>query len=55
LDADTPPQGGIFPRRITVGGTAADNRLSSKPFCSDFASASLGDLPERFGDWKIVY
>ena len=36
-------------RRRTIG-------CSSKPFCSDFAPASLWrDLPARFGDWKIVY
>ena len=29
---------------------------SSKPFSSNFAPASLSrHLPERFGDWKIVY
>ncbi len=29
---------------------------SSKPFSSGFGPASLWrDLPERFGDWKIVY
>ena len=29
---------------------------SLKPFCLDFAPASpWRDLPERFGDWKIVY
>ena len=35
-------------RRRTIG-------CSSKPFCSDFAPASLGAICPRFGDWKIVY
>jgi transposase len=39
-----------------VGGTAADNRLFVEPVLFRFrAGIPWRDLPERFGDWKIVY
>ena len=39
-----------------VGGTAADNRLFVEAVLFRFrAGVPWRDLPERFGDWKIVY
>jgi transposase len=39
-----------------VGGTAADNRLFVEAVLLRFrAGIPWRDLPERFGDWKIVY
>ena len=39
-----------------VGGTAADNRLFVEAVLFRFrAGIPWRDLPERFGDWKIVY
>ena len=39
-----------------VGGTAADNRLFAEAVLFRFrAGIPWRDLPERFGDWKIVY
>ena len=39
-----------------VGGTAADNRLFVEAVLFRFRAGVLWrDLPERFGDWKIVY
>src|SRR5215470_146658 len=39
-----------------VGGTAADNRLFVEGVLYRFrAGIPWRDLPERFGDWKIVY
>jgi Putative transposase of IS4/5 family (DUF4096) len=39
-----------------VGGTAADNRLFVEAVIFRFrADIPWRDLPERFGDWKIVY
>src|SRR5438876_984343 len=39
-----------------VGGTAADNRLFVEAVLFRFrAGITWRDLPERFGDWKIVY
>src|SRR6187401_2516536 len=39
-----------------VGGTAADNRLFVEAVLYRFrAGIPWRDLPERFGDWKIVY
>ena len=39
-----------------VGGTAADNRLFVEAILFRFrAGIPWRDLPERFGDWKIVY
>ena len=39
-----------------VGGTAADNRLFVEAVIFRFRSGiPWRDLPERFGDWKIVY
>ena len=49
-----------FTRRVRreghVGGTAADNRLFVEAVLFRFrAGVPWRDLPERFGDWKIVY
>ncbi len=42
--------------RASVGGTAADNRLFVEAVVFRFrAGVPWRDLPERFGDWKIVY
>ena len=39
-----------------VGGTAADNRLFVEAILFRFrAGIPWRDLPERFGDWKIVH
>ena len=39
-----------------VGGTAADNRLFVEAVLFRVrAGIPWRDLPERFGDWKIVY
>ena len=39
-----------------VGGTAADNRLFIEAILYRYrAGIPWRDLPERFGDWKIVY
>ncbi len=39
-----------------VGGTAADDRLFIEAILYDYrAGIPWRDLPERFGDWKIVY
>ena len=39
-----------------VGGTAADNRQFVEAVVFRFRAGVPGrDLPERFGDWKIVY
>ena len=39
-----------------VGGTAADNRLFVEAVLFRFrAGVPWRDLPERFGNWKIVY
>ena len=39
-----------------VGGTAADNRLFTDAVLFRYrAGIPWRDLPERFGDWKIVY
>src|SRR5882724_1357448 len=39
-----------------VGGTAADNRLFVEAVIYRYrAGIPWRDLPERFGDWKIVY
>ena len=39
-----------------VGGTAADNRLFVETVLFRLrAGIPWRDLPERFGDWKIVY
>jgi transposase len=39
-----------------VGGTAADNRLFVDAVLYRYrAGVPWRDLPERFGDWKIVY
>ncbi len=39
-----------------VGGTARDNRLFVEAVLFRFrAGVPWRDLPERFGDWKIVY
>ncbi len=39
-----------------MGGTAADNRLFVEAVLFRFrAGIPWRDLPERFGDWKIVY
>ena len=39
-----------------VGGTAADNRLFVEAVLFRFrAGIPWRDLPERFGEWKIVY
>src|SRR5258708_5476792 len=39
-----------------VGGTAADNRLFVEAVLYRYrAGIPWRDLPERFGDWKIVY
>src|SRR5256885_8597149 len=39
-----------------VGGTAADNRLFVDAVLYRYrAGIPWRDLPERFGDWKIVY
>ena len=39
-----------------VGGTATDNRLFVEAVLFSFrAGGPWHDLPERFGDWKIVY
>ena len=39
-----------------VGGTAADNRLFVEAVLYRYrAGVPWRDLPERFGDWKIVY
>ena len=39
-----------------VGGTAADNRLFVEAVLYRFrAGIPWRDLPERFGDWKIVH
>ena len=39
-----------------VGGTASDNRLFVEAVLFRFrAGIPWRDLPERFGDWKIVY
>ena len=39
-----------------VGGTAADNRLFVEAVLFRFrAGVPWRDLPERFGEWKIVY
>src|SRR6516162_293364 len=39
-----------------VGGTAADNRLFVEAILFRFrAGIPWRDLPERFGEWKIVY
>ena len=39
-----------------VGGTAADNRRFVEAVLFRFrAGIPWRDLPERFGDWKIVY
>ena len=39
-----------------VGGTAADNRLFVEAVLFRYrAGVPWRDLPERFGDWKIVY
>ena len=43
-------------REGPVGGTAADNRLFVEAVLFRFrAGIPWRDLPERFGDWKIVY
>src|SRR5664279_4670717 len=43
-------------RRGHVGGTAADNRLFVDAVLYRYrAGVPWRDLPERFGDWKIVY
>ena len=39
----------------TVGVTAADNRLFVEAVLFRRAGVPWRDLPERFGDWKIVY
>jgi transposase len=42
--------------RSHVGGTAADNRLFVEAVLYRFrAGIQWRDLPERFGDWKIVH
>ena len=48
---------GILPgRKGHMGGTAADNRLFVEAVLFWFrAGLPWRDLPERFGDWKIVY
>src|ERR1700732_4286691 len=39
-----------------VGGTAADNRLFVEAVLFRYrAGVPWRDLPERFGDWKVVY
>ena len=39
-----------------VGGTAADNRLFVDAVLYRYrAGVPWRDLPERFGDWKVVY
>ena len=39
-----------------LGGTVADNRLFVEAILFRFrAGIPWRDLPERFGDWKIVY
>ena len=39
-----------------VGGTAADNRLFVEAVLYRYrAGVPWRDLPERFGDWKVVY
>src|SRR6476469_7310896 len=39
-----------------VGGTAADNRLFVEAVLYRYrAGVRWRDLPERFGDWKIVH
>src|SRR6266480_4225527 len=39
-----------------VGGTAADNRVFVEAVLYRYrAGIPWRDLPERFGDWKIVY
>src|SRR5213075_855329 len=39
-----------------VGGTAADNRLFVEAVLFRYrAGIPWRDLPERFGDWKVVY
>ena len=38
-----------------MGGTAADNRLFVEAVLQVSRRRPLADLPERFGDWKIVY
>ena len=38
-----------------VGGTARTIACSSKPFLQVSRRLPWRDLPERFGDWKIVY
>ena len=48
----------IFCRAVKAmwGGTAADNRLFVEAVLFRFrAGIPWRDLPERFGDWKIVY
>ena len=47
----------FLPRREGhVGGTAADNRLFVDAVLYRYrAGIPWRDLPERFGDWKIVY
>ena len=38
-----------------VGGTAADNRLFVEAVLYRYRAGIPCDLPERFGDWKIVH
>ena len=46
----------LLGREGHVGGTAADNRLFVEAVLFRFrADVPWRDLPERFGDWKIVY
>jgi transposase len=49
-------QGFSARREGHVGGTAADNRLFVEAVLYRYrAGIPWRDLPERFGDWKIVY
>jgi len=49
-------QGHSAGREGHVGGTAADNRLFVDAVLFRFrAGIPRRDLPERFGDWKVVY
>jgi transposase len=46
----------LLGREGHVGGTAADNRLFVEAVLFRYrAGVPCRDLPERFGDWKIVY
>ena len=46
----------LLGREGHVGGTAADNRLFVEAVLFRYrAGVPCCDLPERFGDWKIVY